>query len=455
MRTRSWGADGSRVYLPGYEHRTDTGETKVYVGDYAVISRTGSTRKVEYLLKDRLGSVDAVANASGAVIETRGYDAFGKPRDGSWNDLNPAKIASTAVTPKGFTQHEHLNQLELIHMNGRAYDYHLGRFTGVDPFIQFPLNSQSLNPYSYLMNSPLSGTDPTGYCSSDAGTGSHIVTACVNVTANMSDGSSKNLGNYNPNSSGDMAAASKVALPGVRSNASSGSNGGTRQQLATGSEGRQNQAATPSEKNSATNTRSASKNHAEATAADLSSMGVRLTASGSDDDLPFTNSEPKALVQLKKKYPELIRRMDISWRSSFGSNRKEYTVIAFENPEGTEMRFLEYSARRRYTPGLWGYKDVSRTPSEFVALLAKAGIPDDWTIRVMFHTHPFNKCFGLFSCAFNSEAGPEKGPSEADWETARKYEPSIIHVVREIDEANYTPENRAHKDYYYGKSAGF
>jgi RHS repeat-associated protein len=133
------------------------------VGDYAVISRLGSTRKVEYLLKDRLGSVDAVANASGSVIETRGYDAFGKPRDGAWNDLTPARIASTTVTPKGFTQHEHLNQLELIHMNGRAYDYHLGRFTGVDPFIQFPLNSQSLNPYSYILNNPLSGTDPTGY----------------------------------------------------------------------------------------------------------------------------------------------------------------------------------------------------------------------------------------------------------------------------------------------------
>ena len=163
QRTRSWGSDGARVYLPGYEHRTDTGETKVYIGDYAVISRTGATRKVEYLLKDRLGSVDAVANASGSVIETRGYDAFGKPRNGTWNDLSPAKIASTAVTPKGFTQHEHLNQLELIHMNGRAYDYNLGRFTGVDPFIQFPLNSQSLNPYSYILNNPLSGTDPTGY----------------------------------------------------------------------------------------------------------------------------------------------------------------------------------------------------------------------------------------------------------------------------------------------------
>lgn len=163
QRVRSWGSDGSRVYLPGYEHRIDTGETKVYVGDYAVITRSGSTRKIDYLLKDRLGSVDAIANATGALTETRGYDAFGKPRTGTWADLSPARLQSTGVTPKGFTQHEHLNSLELIHMNGRVFDYNLGRFTGVDPVIQFPLNSQSLNPYSYILNSPLSGTDPTGY----------------------------------------------------------------------------------------------------------------------------------------------------------------------------------------------------------------------------------------------------------------------------------------------------
>ncbi len=162
-RTRSWGADGSRVYLPGYEHRTDTGETKVYVGDYAVITRTGTTRKVDYLLKDRLGSVDAVANAVGSITEAREYDPFGKPRDGTWADRTPATLTSRLTTPKGFTQHEHLDALELIHMNGRVFEYHMGRFTGVDPFIQFPLNSQSLNPYSYILNNPLSGTDPTGY----------------------------------------------------------------------------------------------------------------------------------------------------------------------------------------------------------------------------------------------------------------------------------------------------
>jgi hypothetical protein len=53
-------------------------------------------------------------------------------------------------------------------MNGRVYDYNLGRFLSVDPFVQDPGNSQSINPYSYIMNNPLAGTDPTGYVSETA-----------------------------------------------------------------------------------------------------------------------------------------------------------------------------------------------------------------------------------------------------------------------------------------------
>ena len=53
-------------------------------------------------------------------------------------------------------------------MNGRIFDYNVGRFLGVDPFLQFPENSQSANPYSYILNNPMAGTDPTGYlCEGD------------------------------------------------------------------------------------------------------------------------------------------------------------------------------------------------------------------------------------------------------------------------------------------------
>ncbi len=47
-------------------------------------------------------------------------------------------------------------------MNGRVYDYNVARFLSVDPFIH-GTGSQGITPYSYILNNPLAGTDPTGY----------------------------------------------------------------------------------------------------------------------------------------------------------------------------------------------------------------------------------------------------------------------------------------------------
>ncbi len=52
------------------------------------------------------------------------------------------------------------------------YDYNNGRFLSVDPFIQNPTSTQSLNPYTYIFNNPLSGTDPSGYFGEDTRCGS-------------------------------------------------------------------------------------------------------------------------------------------------------------------------------------------------------------------------------------------------------------------------------------------
>ena len=142
-------------------------------------------RKLNYLHTDRLGSPVSISEkplppdgslgtATATLVEHRGFDAFGKALDGQWtfanlgrlnlpNNAQPNDYNVGKRNQRGFTGHEHLDEFALIHMNGRAYDYNLGRFLGVDPFIEKPSNSQSLNPYAYLMNSPLSGTDPTGY----------------------------------------------------------------------------------------------------------------------------------------------------------------------------------------------------------------------------------------------------------------------------------------------------
>jgi len=48
-------------------------------------------------------------------------------------------------------------------LNGRVYDPNLGRFMEADPIVQAPMNLQSLNRYSYVMNNPLTLVDPSGF----------------------------------------------------------------------------------------------------------------------------------------------------------------------------------------------------------------------------------------------------------------------------------------------------
>jgi len=155
-----------------YEEEINGSKTtwRAYIDDIAVISQTtneGAT--IRYTHRDRLGSARVFTDHNGQVEAERNFDPFGKPRlaTGGLKPVGNAKLGdkTTAKTNRGFTDHEHLDNVELIHMNGRVYDYNLGRFMSVDPVIQSPTNSQSINPYSYIMNNPLSGTDPTGYSS--------------------------------------------------------------------------------------------------------------------------------------------------------------------------------------------------------------------------------------------------------------------------------------------------
>ena len=63
---------------------------------------------------------------------------------------------------RGFTGHEHLDEFGLINMNARLYDPMLGRFLGMDPYVQLPDFTQNFNRYSYALNNPLVYVDPDG-----------------------------------------------------------------------------------------------------------------------------------------------------------------------------------------------------------------------------------------------------------------------------------------------------
>jgi RHS repeat-associated protein len=144
-------------YIPGVD-----GATAI------VTRRSNAANDVRYLHKDHLGSVDTITSETGAIVVRLSYDAFGKRRNaetwsgsptaGDWTQIN-------AVTHQGFTSHEQLDAVDLVHMKGRVFDPTTGRFVSGDPFVQSPFNSQSFNRYSYVMNNPLSFTDPSGYWS--------------------------------------------------------------------------------------------------------------------------------------------------------------------------------------------------------------------------------------------------------------------------------------------------
>ena len=128
-------------------------------------SAPASTQTI-YLLKDHLGSTDVITDASGKVETRYSFDAWGARRDVTWAAFLPsvpALVWQSALTTRGYTGHEQLDAVGLIHMNGRVYDPQLGRFLSADPFVQDASNLQALNPYSYVQNNPLSFTDPTGH----------------------------------------------------------------------------------------------------------------------------------------------------------------------------------------------------------------------------------------------------------------------------------------------------
>ena len=120
-----------------------------------------------YFQHDHLGSVAVATNSSGVVTERMAYDPWGKRRFVTTTPGQPDKLDAIVgvSTDRGYTMHEHLDEIGVVHMNGRIYDPLIGRFMSADPFIQSPDNLQSYNRYSYVLNNPLAYTDPSGYFS--------------------------------------------------------------------------------------------------------------------------------------------------------------------------------------------------------------------------------------------------------------------------------------------------
>lgn len=170
------GIAGTRrtLYVSNIEIVTENGITtyKRYIGGVLVQNVVGGTATNRYLFQDHLGSVTVVTDGNGVVQEGGGFNAFGERRF-----LDNTGVTQTALssTTRGFTGHEMVDGLDVVHMNGRIYDPTLGRFLQPDPVVQETDNPQNWNAYTYVFNNPYKYTDPSGMISESVGKFLNIV----------------------------------------------------------------------------------------------------------------------------------------------------------------------------------------------------------------------------------------------------------------------------------------
>ncbi|WP_204753891.1 RHS repeat-associated core domain-containing protein [Herpetosiphon giganteus] len=190
----------SVVYIGAVEYWSDGKVVSNYAG---IASRTttgnpSTTNRgsVIYFHTDHLGSIGAVTNSSGTVIEAERYDPWGATRSGN--------LSSTEF---GYTGQRKDDGTGLLFYNARYYDPAIARFTSADSIVPnashrsltidfhevaflaklaqenrqkfwFQMdarnmqssmpswgteNPQALNRYSYVANNPLNYADPSGH----------------------------------------------------------------------------------------------------------------------------------------------------------------------------------------------------------------------------------------------------------------------------------------------------
>src|SRR5207253_4753716 len=101
---------------------------------------------VLYYHTDQLGSVRAITDSSGSVVEQYSYDPYG--------NVNASGVLSQVFQFAGqYTDTES----GLYYLRARFYDPIVGQLLGRDPLV-----ASTREPYVYAGNNPLNSVDPSG-----------------------------------------------------------------------------------------------------------------------------------------------------------------------------------------------------------------------------------------------------------------------------------------------------
>ncbi len=130
-------------------------KTDTFIRDYRAVVSMKNAEDEYWYLQDELGSTQYLTGTDGRIVNTGGYDDFGRKHAYS--------VDGNIIQPFAFTGYQTDEINDLQYANARYYDPEIGRFVSKDDEIcqDFAL-PDTLNPYLYCLSDPISFVDPSG-----------------------------------------------------------------------------------------------------------------------------------------------------------------------------------------------------------------------------------------------------------------------------------------------------
>lgn len=142
----------------------------IYAGQRLIASskfKEDMNSSIQFYSFDNINSTSVETDNNGKLARHSIYEPFGNRHTFEAGDNKPSiriiDNEKSKLNNIGYTGHEDIQDLNIIHMKGRIYDPVLRRFLSPDPYIGSIYSDQNLNRYSYVINNPLSYNDPSGH----------------------------------------------------------------------------------------------------------------------------------------------------------------------------------------------------------------------------------------------------------------------------------------------------